>query len=564
MLAYFPRPYPDELLYSVLARFHRHTLGQGMKSTLGELFGRQTVSAVVDLPTGLRELHARTYPCLPLSPEVIAWDLTLLPYYVAYVPAARGDRVLRSMLGCNGGDIHTRSGIAASTVNVPSHLRTCRECASEDVARYGETYWRRLFQVPGVYACPIHGIALTESSARYRPTTKHDLVAADSGSLAKSPAVDLSGRSLRIAVEIAAMARELLDRPRISGAMQVKKADYVNEVMGAGYAKRSRVDQVRLGRDFCAHFDDALLGTMGCGVRGSRDTSWLANMFRRCYDRGHPLQHLLVRHFLASAGSAGATFGAGPWRCLNPLAGHYREARIASVRLSRAKQTGELVGTFLCDCGYAYAARLPREQGCDPIPTVVVAHGPVYAQRASELLAKGMTVRAVAKTLNISWKTAKKLAAGEARVLRSGDTPRSSRPSERLAASSLKGAGAPAPRVDWASRDRSLADLVRTTALSMNSVTPPRWITASAIAGCIDRKSMLANKLSLLPATRQALSEVCETRGQWQCRRLAWAAAELRLTRLTPFRTNLTRAARLNDARLTSEARYCLAQLAQT
>jgi len=123
---------------------------------------------------------------------------------------------------------------------------------------------------------------------------------------------------------------------------------------------------------------------------------------------------------------------------------------------------------------------------------VVVAHGPIYAKKASALLAEGMTVRAVATTMKVSWKTVKKLAAGDARVLRPVDSPLSSRPSERSAASGLKGAVAQAPRVDWVSRDRTIADLVRATALSMKAVTPPRWITASAIAGLIDRKSMLA------------------------------------------------------------------------
>ena len=43
MLPYFPAPYPDELLYSLLARYHRHTCSVSPKGTLEDLFGSRNV-----------------------------------------------------------------------------------------------------------------------------------------------------------------------------------------------------------------------------------------------------------------------------------------------------------------------------------------------------------------------------------------------------------------------------------------------------------------------------------------------------------------------------------------
>ena len=37
MLSYFPATYPDELLYSVLARYHRHTCSTSPKWTMNDL-----------------------------------------------------------------------------------------------------------------------------------------------------------------------------------------------------------------------------------------------------------------------------------------------------------------------------------------------------------------------------------------------------------------------------------------------------------------------------------------------------------------------------------------------
>jgi hypothetical protein len=96
----------------------------------------------------------------------------------------------------------------------------------------------------------------------------------------------------------------------------------------------------------------------------------------------------------------------------------------------------------------------------------------------------------------------------------------------------------------------------------MLQVDPPLRITASAIGIQIRRKALLASKIGVLPKTKEVLTDVCETRAQWQCRRLRWAAEKLECQHRTPFRTTLTRAARLNDARLSVVATKLAERLA--
>lgn len=62
MLPYFPASYPDELLYSVLARFHRHTCSVSPKRTMDDLFGNRDARATVDLPGHLGSLSRRLPP----------------------------------------------------------------------------------------------------------------------------------------------------------------------------------------------------------------------------------------------------------------------------------------------------------------------------------------------------------------------------------------------------------------------------------------------------------------------------------------------------------------------
>ena len=43
MLVFFRDPYPDELLYSSIARYHKYAGNADMLDTLEELFGKRTV-----------------------------------------------------------------------------------------------------------------------------------------------------------------------------------------------------------------------------------------------------------------------------------------------------------------------------------------------------------------------------------------------------------------------------------------------------------------------------------------------------------------------------------------
>ena len=64
----------------------------------------------------------------------------------------------------------------ASSVTTPRYFRFCPLCLKEDLQEYGEAYWHRLHQTPGVLACPVHAIPLSDSivpiqAAPISPTT---------------------------------------------------------------------------------------------------------------------------------------------------------------------------------------------------------------------------------------------------------------------------------------------------------------------------------------------------------------------------------------------------------
>ena len=105
MTCYLPIPYPDELLYSVIARYLIRIGARSAYYTAGHIFGRLT-KAQVDIPGSLDAVSGQTWPTWGMSGEEIVDRLTLFPYYARYLPSERVKECLRAILGHNGHGVH--------------------------------------------------------------------------------------------------------------------------------------------------------------------------------------------------------------------------------------------------------------------------------------------------------------------------------------------------------------------------------------------------------------------------------------------------------------------------
>jgi len=164
-LLFFPTPYPDELLYSVLARYHFQSRNLSYKDTLWDLFGSSTACAVSDLPNRLSTLCSRLRSNDIITPDFLIEKNTLFPFYKPFLSQVQARVVRERMLTAKaGGDVHMSVGVMASTISSPRYLRICPECYKEDDERYGEPYWHRSHQVAGVRICHKHSVALIETT----------------------------------------------------------------------------------------------------------------------------------------------------------------------------------------------------------------------------------------------------------------------------------------------------------------------------------------------------------------------------------------------------------------
>jgi hypothetical protein len=131
LLTYFPSPYEDELLYSVIARFGIHSGITSSRQLLSTLFSKSDVTFAVDLPGHLKNFVKGLGNSSSLSVEEWIQYHTLYPAHLVFSPAERQQQVLASACGNNAANVHTRLGICASFVKSPQYFRICEQCQIE-------------------------------------------------------------------------------------------------------------------------------------------------------------------------------------------------------------------------------------------------------------------------------------------------------------------------------------------------------------------------------------------------------------------------------------------------
>lgn len=163
---YFPRPYPDELVGSLLLRACRHT-GLPMYAIVSRLSyhgcGHRTL-----FRSGL---FAQLSSAIHLPATEIVEQHTLFPYITRFVKDSRRKALLASASSLSAQSV-LQFGHFAKRVCYACRGRYCPVCAAADLAQFGETYWHRLHCLPGMRLCPYHRCALVSHVYSGRPDGK--------------------------------------------------------------------------------------------------------------------------------------------------------------------------------------------------------------------------------------------------------------------------------------------------------------------------------------------------------------------------------------------------------
>ena len=193
MIGFFPSPYPDELWYSVICRYHVHSGNYCAKHTMRQLYG-DNFSAPSLMLCGAYKYAVGTASARFLVRKGCCNAAHILSRITR-------DFSLRSvsvppMLTLSMAiplAVH-RMGISQANGNHCSVMRYCPVCYQEDLQLYGEPYWHRSHQLPDMQICTKHRCWLVDTDVTYSSARQQELFPATfTMRLKKQPAEPVPG-----------------------------------------------------------------------------------------------------------------------------------------------------------------------------------------------------------------------------------------------------------------------------------------------------------------------------------------------------------------------------------
>lgn len=548
MIGYFPEMLPGELLYSSLARFGR-VMGLSGAKVRETLLGPRYMGAVALVPANVGYMVSRLPESAGYDSKRIVYDHTLCPYFTAFFDEHRRQEMLDYVV--TGSPRGTRAWNTLRTITEQGKntkaLRYCPLCAEEDVETFGECYWHRAHQAPGVAVCHKHHIALWETDVR-----TDDLVSfvplEPSHIHAKEILLPDGPQSLQVVEWLASASYALM-----TSGLELDPTSTKALLRGALGLSAAPESALSACIDFIGHYSAELLDFLGCRFDPMDRQNWFYRMLNHSARMHHPMRYLMAFHFLnldldtvlhaASIHEVAATasdpFGAPPWQCLNPACTKYGQPVIEDAHVKFTVDRWQ--GTFECPvCGQRY-----RRTSVHPEHARVLAYGQIWEDRVQKLLAQGNSCRAVAIMMGVSDGTIQKRAqnSGARRRVIDSDLRQAYRDKWLKAIESHPDLGTyrlsqlepsthtwlcrhdatwlrdHSPRqVDWARRDNEYLVEAQETVQAMLA-GPPMRIGLYAVAKRTSHCDQIIKNLDRLPATKAYLHSVCESMEDYVLRR---------------------------------------------
>lgn len=177
MISFFPDVYPDELVYSWLARYGVRTGYTNYRAIADDLFTSNTAKPNLEFVMELSQDAYRAVTSAMPFEEVILKH-TMFPYYARFLPTERRQKAFTQLLSMNKA-YNDSLYIRRNKTQHRQWLRYCPLCAEADRERYGETYWHRIHQLDHIDICPVHGCYLHDSTVSITSNASPSLVHAE-------------------------------------------------------------------------------------------------------------------------------------------------------------------------------------------------------------------------------------------------------------------------------------------------------------------------------------------------------------------------------------------------
>lgn len=285
----FPNPYPDEFIYSAIARAGVHHAITSPKQLLDEVFANRKVIATIDLPNHLSCVLRHLPPNYTL--EKLVYEHTLFPIYALFCPENIRLRCLKWMGNQSKGSIHLALGVAASKVKQISTHRYCSLCLEDQYHQYGEYFWPRIWHIQGSNCCTKHKVKLLEFVLAPHLHGRHQFIAANNIITRNQSPETAHKLDLIVSSRIA----ELLQLPPISSPTFHQWSQFYHRIawqLGCGKGNK-HIDHTKTYAAIVKIWDLNWLRQHHLDELHT-ETNWLRAIFRKHLKSFSYLEHIIV------------------------------------------------------------------------------------------------------------------------------------------------------------------------------------------------------------------------------------------------------------------------------
>jgi hypothetical protein len=362
-LGYYPPPYPEELIQGSNSRLYAHLGISGTQQTEVLFQGQNlkvSIDTVYNLSHFIKLLPKGTFD----NVEEIIFQHSLFPFYAPFLPKESAQDLL---IWTQNNPDHERIWGISKLIRpfaMPSMMRYCPICVQEHREEYGETFWHRLHQTPGVLICLKHLVFLRNSIVPRAASLRNFVVPAaelviDQNYNADS--VQPSNKIHRIMLQLVRDITWLINQRNVYHELSELESRCRNLLTQSGY-RGSRYIR-RLVSEMRSFVPDEIFIKLGIKTAATIDEVLYLFFNQMGKDPKSPILFFLFMQFLDTSSETFFSektlrfepFGKGPWPCLNPICPDYGLSVIDEVffRFERQHKPGP-TGYFLCHCGFMY------------------------------------------------------------------------------------------------------------------------------------------------------------------------------------------------------------------
>lgn len=569
-LHFFPAAFPDESFFSLITRYHHLCGNLDDRKTLCELFGKHTQVVTSHLPSLVDDFVTVLPSGTPFDAPAIIGRLTIFPYFRPFLSKRQASLGIAAMRGASASGLKAMMGLIASKVGGGNLYRYCAKCVEEDDKCYGQAYWHRSHQLPGVLICQQHSYPLHEVDASWVSLHRHRLFIPTSlGITRHSRIASIPPRHFDLIHMVALLSEHVLQSnsaPVPAGQLQNIYRELASDLYLLGSGNRLRIPEVSALLDKQTTGISQLSGFEFTHAKSSNGPDWALSLLRKPRGSSHPLKHILLLHCLQGSWANVMKYTpnkAGRAQRENtPLCGVKNEDNNLAFQLRCllvdqkyslqrcAKILGRSVTTLRIE-----AARTGLPVSVKP---KILGEGKLAVLRKE--LASTTPLRVLAEHWNVS-------VVSLYRVLRMYpdialvrkrlifEEERNER-RDRFLSQSMKSHARRLPdyawlhrndrewltqalsagtkrilerstRINWSNRDRQFARDVDRFGQRLLKLEKPVRITRALLGRTMGKLTILEKHIQKLPLTAAALAKNVETTKQFQSRRLLWAAKKI-------------------------------------